>query len=234
MRRGRGESVPGTREGGRFFAILRRAGRRDPLVWKSANVKSRSKATILLAAAILLTQATIASAAEVVGSVTTVGGQPIPQARVQILNASGKLIATAVSQADGTYAVTKLPPGDYTVRLAGVAGSRPAAAGGSQVEAQLQGGGETINWVVGTNGVALATQQVGLINQPPEVETGLVNAPLPYGAGLTQVGNTAAKFNSQVQAVTTNSAVSGGALPAIAASANPPPPAPPAPSSPSS
>lgn len=189
-----------------------------------------------MAAAMLLAQASLALAAEVVGSVTTVNGQPIVHAQVLVLNASGKVVASGITQTDGTYSVTNLPPGDYTVKLAGVTGSGPAAAGGSQVEAQLQGAGQTINWVVGANGMALATQQVGLVNQP-EVEAGLVGGPLPYGAGLTQVGNTAANgVNSQAQTVTNaaNASVSSGALPAIAGNANPPAPAPPKPSSPSS
>ena len=183
----------------------------------------------------LLTQAAVALAAEVVGSVTTVNGQPIVHAQVVVLNASGKVVASGITQADGTYSVTNLPPGDYTVKLAGVSGSGPVAAGGSQVEAQLQGAGQTINWVVGANGMALATQQVGLVNQAPEVEAGLVGGPLPYGAGVTQVGNTAGNgVNSQAQTVTTNASVNSGALPAIAGSTTPPAPAPPQPSSPSS
>lgn len=182
----------------------------------------------------LLAQATVALAADVVGSVTTINGQPIVNAQVVVLNASGKVVASGITRADGTYSVTNLPPGDYTVKLAGVTGSGPAAAGGSQVEAQLQGAGQTINWVVGANGMALATQQVGLVNQEP-VEAGLVGGPLPYGAGVTQVGNTAASgVNSQAQTVNANASVNSGALPAIASTANPPAPAPPQPSSPSS
>lgn len=187
-----------------------------------------------MAAAILLVQTTGALAADVVGSVTTVNGQPVVHAQVVVLNASGKVVATGITQADGTYSVTNLPPGDYTVKLAGVTGSGPAAAGGSEVEAQLQGAGQTINWVVGANGTALATQQAGLVNQP-EVEAGLAGEPLPYGAGLTQVGNTAGSAaNSVAQTVNPNPSVNSGALPAIAGSVAPAPPAPPKPSSPSS
>ncbi|WP_246458545.1 MFS transporter [Saccharopolyspora gloriosae] len=46
-------------------------------------------------------------------------GHPVPDARVTLLDASGEVVTAVTTDADGTYAFTDLPDGDYTVIATG-------------------------------------------------------------------------------------------------------------------
>ncbi|MEU7306340.1 carboxypeptidase-like regulatory domain-containing protein [Streptomyces sp. NPDC007206] len=48
-------------------------------------------------------------------------GLPVSDARVTVLDSSGKVVASALTVTDGTYALQDLAPGDYTVVTTGYA-----------------------------------------------------------------------------------------------------------------
>ncbi len=56
------------------------------------------------------------------GAVRTVGGIPIADVTVDLLDADGAVIATTVTAADGTYSFTSVPAGAFTLREAQPAG----------------------------------------------------------------------------------------------------------------
>nr|WP_268248606.1 carboxypeptidase-like regulatory domain-containing protein [Streptomyces brasiliensis] len=62
-------------------------------------------------------------------------GRPLPDARLTVLNAEGGVVATATTTADGTYTLSGLPPGTYTL----VAGGYPAVAAGVTLQARATG-----------------------------------------------------------------------------------------------
>jgi hypothetical protein len=173
-------------------------------------------------------------ASEVVGSVIDVSGQPVVGARVEVLNAQGKPVATGITNATGVYSITNLPVGDYTLRLAGVVGGSAPAANSAEVDTSLPAQGETVNWTMAANGSAIAMQQAGVPgNQQQGVtETGVSSGPAPYGAGLTEMGATR-NAGAGSMGTTTNFAASSS-LPAVAAGAASSTPATPKPASPSS
>ena len=51
------------------------------------------------------------------GQATTEAGAPVAGAAIAVLNGAGAVVAAAVTQADGTYAVSGLAPGSYRVRM---------------------------------------------------------------------------------------------------------------------
>lgn len=73
--------------------------------------------------------------AQVRGTVRTVRGGPVDDARVTLLDPAGNVVATATSGQDGEYVFTDLDSGEYTLlamRLS--AGRRPAACGRCRTE----------------------------------------------------------------------------------------------------
>ncbi|MET8612517.1 carboxypeptidase-like regulatory domain-containing protein [Streptomyces misionensis] len=48
-------------------------------------------------------------------------GRPVPDARITLLSASGEVVASATTAADGTYTLQNLVPGSYTVVTSGYA-----------------------------------------------------------------------------------------------------------------
>lgn len=194
---------------------------------------------LLVAAGIVLALSfdSPARAADVVGSVTDVSGQPVVNATVVVLNAQGKQVASGVTNASGLYSVNGLPTGDYTVKLAGVSGGSAMASNSAEVDTALPVQGETINWTMANNGSAIATQQIGIPGNNLEefITTGVNGATAPYGAGLTEMGAGANNGPRDLgtTTTTTNSFASSSALPAISNNSGGTP-ATPKPASPSS
>jgi hypothetical protein len=53
------------------------------------------------------------------GAARTVSGEPVPDARITVLDAAGNLTAAAITGPDGTYAFENLGAGEYTVVASG-------------------------------------------------------------------------------------------------------------------
>ena len=53
------------------------------------------------------------------GTVRTLGGHPVAEARVTLLDSSGTVVAAVTTGADGTFRFTDLEPGEYTVMASG-------------------------------------------------------------------------------------------------------------------
>ncbi len=53
------------------------------------------------------------------GTVRTLGGQPVAEARVTLLDSVGTVVAAVTTGADGTFRFTDLEPGEYTVMASG-------------------------------------------------------------------------------------------------------------------
>nr|WP_309506046.1 MFS transporter [Streptomyces sp. LP11] len=72
-------------------------------------------------------------------------GLPVHEARVTLLNPQGKVVAAALTVADGTYTVPDLAPGDYTVVVSGYApvAARVAVAEGEARRVDLRVGRRT-------------------------------------------------------------------------------------------
>ncbi|GAA1917452.1 hypothetical protein GCM10009716_28150 [Streptomyces sodiiphilus] len=77
----------------------------------------------------------LAGGAVLTGTVRTEGDRPVPEARVTLLDADGRVLGTALTRPDGHYSFTGLASGEYTVVAAGlppsaralrVEGDRPA------------------------------------------------------------------------------------------------------------
>jgi EmrB/QacA subfamily drug resistance transporter len=68
----------------------------------------------------------LGGAGRLVGRVRTADGTPVPDAAVTLTDAHGEVVATTRSGQDGTYAVTELVAGEYTL-AAGAPAFRPAA-----------------------------------------------------------------------------------------------------------
>lgn len=66
------------------------------------------------------------SAGRLTGRVRTADGTPVRDAAVTLTDAHGEVVATTRSGPEGTYVVTELPAGEYTL-AAGASGFRPAA-----------------------------------------------------------------------------------------------------------
>ncbi|MFC8432958.1 MFS transporter [Streptomyces sp. NPDC057253] len=66
------------------------------------------------------------AAGRLTGRVRTADGTPVPDAAVTLTDARGEVVATTRSGPEGTYVVTELPAGEYTL-AAGASGFRPAA-----------------------------------------------------------------------------------------------------------
>jgi uncharacterized surface anchored protein len=53
------------------------------------------------------------------GRARTVAGAPVPDARVVVVDGDGNTVATATTEADGSYVIGGLPVGEYTVIASG-------------------------------------------------------------------------------------------------------------------
>ncbi|WP_255948486.1 MSCRAMM family protein [Streptomyces odontomachi] len=64
-----------------------------------------------------------------------IGGRPLPDARVTLLDTAGRVIATATTGEDGAYAFTDLVAGEYSI----IASGYPPVASALQVEGATAG-----------------------------------------------------------------------------------------------
>jgi EmrB/QacA subfamily drug resistance transporter len=68
----------------------------------------------------------LAGAGRIDGTVTDQNDKPVPAASIALTDARGEVVATAVTEADGGYALTDLYPAEYTLTVT-AAGSHPVA-----------------------------------------------------------------------------------------------------------
>ena len=102
--------------GGTFLVVVSTTGH-EPAV-----------STVSLAEGALERNFTLDAAGSVAGRVRDGAGRPRGGVSVTIIDARGEVVAVAVTGPDGSYELTDLNPGDYTLTAISV-GSRPAAYG---------------------------------------------------------------------------------------------------------
>lgn len=121
---------------------------------------SRMKGQIMFLAVALAGSALVATSARaalVVGIVTNTQDAPVEGVRIRAVNVSGRTIGQAVSGADGHYAITQLPKGQYVFKLDPLAtGVKP----GDGV-AYLSDKGLTLDWKVSLYAFALDDGAIG-------------------------------------------------------------------------
>lgn len=123
------------------------------------------KAMVLsVLAAVLLTldvpRAALASAtADISGTVLDAGGQPVAGAEISAQDGAGKVVARSVTDATGSYRLTGLEPGQYTLTL------NPLSTGfeGNTFVASLGAEGLTVQWTVSSTAPAIAAATPGVV-----------------------------------------------------------------------
>jgi hypothetical protein len=93
----------------------------------------------------VLLQSTVAG---LIGRVTGPGGAPLPSATVAVTDAGGEAVALTTTGADGTYAVTDLEPGHYTVVATAQAAFPVQLPVGEQARVDLHLGSPSVQPVV--------------------------------------------------------------------------------------
>jgi hypothetical protein len=114
--------------------------------------------------AVLLTFATVAGvarcaqAATLAGAILDVQGKPVEGVEISVQDATGKTVASAVTNAKGVYAMEGIPPGQYHVSL------NPLNTGfqGQTVVATVSEKGLTVSWTVSSTAPAVAAATPGI------------------------------------------------------------------------
>jgi len=85
-----------------------------------------------------------ARSAQLIGRVNDYQGTPITNVKVAILAPGGKQVTSVLTDKNGTFDATNLPPGDYDLEL------HPLTGGllGGSLELHLSPTGATVNWTI--------------------------------------------------------------------------------------
>jgi uncharacterized protein YfaS (alpha-2-macroglobulin family) len=105
-------------EAGRYRLDAVAAGRYT-LAVSAPSSEPAAIPVVIAAGAAGIQDAELSRYARLTGTARTAAGAPIPDARVVLLDADGKTVATAITGDDGSYAFDDLPGGDYTVIASG-------------------------------------------------------------------------------------------------------------------
>lgn len=112
--------------------------------------------TVLLGVALIgMSKPIVASAADIVGTVTDAQGIPVSGLKLSALTQSEKELSSTTTGRDGSFVLSGLSDGDYLLKLA-TAGT---VYQGQTVVTHVDSAGVTVNWKVsqGTTALALAT-----------------------------------------------------------------------------
>ena len=92
------------------------------------------------------------------GRVSDATGRPLPRALVRVLDASGKTLSEALTQADGTFTINAVRPGRYTLNVA--AAVRPPTEKPANAQNQMMA--EAMAGMLGSGGTHNASQDVNV------------------------------------------------------------------------
>jgi EmrB/QacA subfamily drug resistance transporter len=116
---------------------------------------------ITVAAGEVRRDVSLSGAGRLEGRVTDQADQPITGAAITLTDARGEVVATAVTGADGSYALPDLYPAEYTL-TATAEGTRPAA----RTVSLGAGGGNRVDIVLVTNGMLAGVIRSAASGQP--------------------------------------------------------------------
>ncbi len=144
----------------------------------------KKMAVMVAAGMLVLTTASLALCAEIVGTVSSVDNKPVSGVQIVVKDTKGRILGKALTNNQGQYQITGLAPGayDYVLEPLGT----PFKAG--TAAAYLDDKGLTINWKVSTGTAAVALAQQGIAN------TAIAGDPFglsPTAFGALVVGGTA-------------------------------------------
>lgn len=126
--------------------------------------------------------------AEVAGMVTDSQGRPVGGVKIVVQNPAGKILAQAMTDAKGHYAIDGLSPDTYDYIL------NPLTTGfkGGSAVSHLGPAGLTVNWKVSdaANAVALATRggKEAIAGDPFGLSMGEFASAVVLGAGVVAAG----------------------------------------------
>jgi hypothetical protein len=111
--------------------------------------------------ALALSTGSFAVAADIVGSVVDSSGQAVRGSKISVADQSGQIAGNAITDQQGRYAINGLRDGQYNITL----DAAGANAKGDTAVSYLGEKGLTVNWAVGPSREAIATAQVGTLQQ---------------------------------------------------------------------
>lgn len=122
----------------------------------------KKSCSLLLALVLVAGMSAIALAADVRGVVSNPQGHSVAGLEVVAKNASGQVVGTATTNADGSYNISGLSSGKYDFSL------MPGSSGlqGQTVASNVGPDGLCLNWGTSTTAPAVATAQPGSTCQP--------------------------------------------------------------------
>jgi hypothetical protein len=120
----------------------------------------------------VLATASLALCADIVGTVSDIPGNPVQNVQITAQTSTGKVLAQALTSADGKYRISGLSPGTYGYSL------NPLQSGfkGGTAVSYLDSKGLTINWKLSATALPVALASEG-------AEDKLAGDPFGYSAG---------------------------------------------------
>ena len=114
-----------------------------------------------IAASEAMTSAQAETSGKIVGVLKDSTGKPLPGVTVNIIDQSGKVVASVVTDANGLFSVANLPAGSYALQAVNAAGQ--ALAGASSVTVTAGATTTVAATATATGALSLSTGSAGFI-----------------------------------------------------------------------